>query len=241
MKKKYYLLITAVLLITVSIVGTSLAAISATGSKVQSELAAPTLRLNLSSGVTSAENEAALQSDGGTVMPGDELGESSFVVTNRGELPFYVKITVSHYWTEDGQKLIGRGADSLEMEAGEGWIKAAAPLVGSSRETQTFYYARPVQSGESVNFSTKVIVSDELDNSYQGLGITVDARAEGVQFVSGENSLNATGIIKFAHKSMPCRSKMAEVWSSFRNFIHFVQVDCNSSFVRNRRNVQHRI
>lgn len=195
MKKKYYLLITAVLLITVSIVGTSLAAISATGSKVQSELAAPTLRLNLSSGVTSAENEAALQSDGGTVMPGDELGESSFVVTNRGELPFYVKITVSHYWTEDGQKLIGRGADSLELEAGEGWIKAAAPLVGSSRETQTFYYAKPVQSGESVNFSTKVIVSDELDNSYQGLGITVDARAEGVQFVSGENSLNATGIL----------------------------------------------
>ena len=42
MKKKYYLLITAVLLITVSIVGTSLAAISATGGKVQSELAAPT-------------------------------------------------------------------------------------------------------------------------------------------------------------------------------------------------------
>ena len=40
-----------------------------------------------------------------------------------------------------------------------------------------------------------MIVSDELDNSYQGLGITVDARAEGVQFVSGENSLNATGIL----------------------------------------------
>ena len=88
MKKKYYLLITAVLLITVSIVGTSLAAISATGSKVQSELAAPTLRLNLSSGVTSAENEAALQSDGGTVMPGDELGESSFVVTTGASCPF---------------------------------------------------------------------------------------------------------------------------------------------------------
>ena len=195
MKKKYYLLITAVLLITVSIVGTSLAAISATGSKVQSNLAAPTLRLNLSSGVTSAENEAALQSDGGTVMPGDELGESSFVISNKGELPFYVKITVTHYWTEDGVKLTDRGADGLEMEAGEGWIKAAAPLVGSSKETQTFYYARPVQSGESVDFNSKIIVSGELDNSYQGLGISVDARAEGVQFVSGENNLNATGIL----------------------------------------------
>ena len=195
MKKKYYLLITAVLLITVSIVGTSLAAISATGSKVQSDLAAPTLRLNLSSGVTSAENEAALQRDGGTVMPGDERGARSSVVPNTGALPLYAKITVTHYWTEDGQKLTGRAAGGLEMQAGEGWIKAAAPLVGSSNETQTFYYARPVQSGESVNFSAKVIVSDELDNSYQGLGITVDARAEGVQFVSGENSLNATGIL----------------------------------------------
>lgn len=195
MKKKYYLLLTAALLLAVSIVGSSLAATSASGAPVDSYLKSPTLDLDLSKGMASSEGQSPLEAREGVLMPGDEMGKTTFYVDNKGEVPFYVKVIVSHYWTEDGEKLIDRTTDDLKWEAGEGWMKSEGPLLGTSKESATFYYARPLNPGERVPLDAIVYLSSDMDNEYQGLGFEVTAKATAVQFVSGQNELNAAGIL----------------------------------------------
>ena len=195
MKKKYYLLITAVILIAVSIVGSSLAAVSATGKTEESYLIAPNLELNLSKGTPSAEADSPLKAREGVLMPGDEMGKVTFYVENNGAIPFYVKVMVSHYWTENGKKAEGHTTDGLEMEAGEGWIKLEAPLVGSAKESETFYYAMPLQPGDKIPLDASVFIGSVMGNDFQGRTIDVTAKATAVQYVSGENELNAEGIL----------------------------------------------
>lgn len=191
MKKKYILLLTAALLLAVSLIGGSLAAVSASGAPVESTLGAPTLRLSLGS---NAQTEAALEGQNGVFMPGDALPGTSFTVTNNGELPFYVKVTITKYWTEDGQKDFKRSATTLNMTAGNGWLCPASPLKGSSGETETFYCAVPIQPGSSAVLEVELNLDTELENDYQGMGVCLKAQAEAVQFVSGQNALNADGL-----------------------------------------------
>ena len=95
----------------------------------------------------------------------------------------------------DGEKVIDRTTEDLKWEAGEGWMKSEGPLVGTSKESATFYYARPLNPGERVPLEATVFLNPDMDNEYQGMGFEVTAKATAVQFVSGQNELNAAGIL----------------------------------------------
>lgn len=196
MRKKYLLLIAAALLVSAAVIGGSLASINAVGDRVTSELEAPELAVDIGS-VGSAIT--VVEDGSGRIMPGDKLDCEGFVVTNTADVPLYARVTVTKYWTDGDQvKNPDMDAKLIRMTAEEtGWLQANEVLIGSSGEQEVFYLSKPLSSGESYNLPLDILISSELGNSAQGAGITIEARVDGVQYVAGENELNAGGILSF--------------------------------------------
>ena len=194
MKKKYLMLGVAAILVSLAIVGGSLATMNAVGEEATNLLAAPTLGVNID-GITSAETRVG--GHGENIMPGDRLDCSGFVVENTAEVPLYARVTVTKYWLdEDDGKNTELDANMIEMTADEsGWLQANEVLVGTSGETEVYYLARPLDSGESANLNLDIIISEELKNIGHNAGIEIKAEVDAVQFVAGENELNANGIL----------------------------------------------
>lgn len=194
MKKKYYLLGIAAILVSAAIIGGSLATINAVGNEATNTLGAPTLAVSVGS-ISSAQAQVG---DGKEpIMPGDRLDCSGFTVTNTAKVPLYARVTVTKYWTDENEeKNTELDAKLIEMEVDEsGWLQANEVLTGSSGETEVYYLARPLASGESASLGLEVLISRELGNQGQNAGITVKAAVDAVQFVEGENELNAGGIL----------------------------------------------
>lgn len=194
MKRKYLALGVAALLVSAAIIGGSLATINAVGDEATSNLEAPTLGVSIDY-VASAEAQVTDQND--KIMPGDKLDCSGFLVTNTAEVPLYARVTVTKYWTDaDDKKDTDIDAKLIRMTADEGgWLQANEVLVGNSGETEVYYLARPLASGESALLGLDIVISEELGNKGQDAGITVKAAVDGVQYVEGENELNAGGIL----------------------------------------------
>jgi len=57
----------------------------------------------------------------------------------------------------------------------------------------------------------------------------------------GEHRFNAAGVVEFVHKRVTGRSEVTEVRSYFADIVYHVQIDCDARFVRDRRNMEHRI
>lgn len=193
LKNKYLMLGFAALLVSAAIIGGSMATINAVGSAATNKLEAPTLGVSIDY-VSSAE--AKVEDHDDRIMPGDKLDCSGFLVTNTAEVPLYARVTVTKFWTENGEKNTELNAHLIGMTADEkGWIQAKEGLRGNSGETEVFYLARPLAAGESALLGLDIEISHELGNVYAETGITVKAAVDGVQFVAGENELNAGGIL----------------------------------------------
>lgn len=194
MRKKYLILGLAALLVFTAVAGGSLAALNAVGDVATSELEAPNLRVDIDHIAT-----AATTLGNGKIMPGDNLDCKGFVITNTAEVPLYARVTVTKYWT-DGNQVKDPDVDAkmIQMTADKtGWLQANEVLVGSSGEQEIYYLSRPLSSGESYDLPLKLFISPELGNAAQDAGITIEARVDGVQYVAGENELNAGGILSF--------------------------------------------
>ena len=56
-----------------------------------------------------------------------------------------------------------------------------------------------------------------------------------------EHRFNAARVVEFVHKRVTGRSEVTEVRSYFADIVYHVQIDRDARFVRDRRNVEHRI
>lgn len=194
MKKKYLMLGVAAILVSLAIAGGSLATRNAVGTEATNLLEAPTLGVSIDN-IASAETR--VDTHGENVMPGDRLDCSGFVVANTAEVPLYARVTVTKYWLDENDvKNPDLDADLIEMTADEsGWLQANEVLVGTSGGTEVYYLARPLDAGETANLNLDIIISNELDNGGNNAGIEIKAEVDAVQYVEGENELNANGIL----------------------------------------------
>lgn len=194
MKKKYALIGFAAMLVAVAIIGGSLAATTASGEAATNELAAHTLGVTIQQPGT-----AQLQVTGSShVMPGDTLDNTSFTFENTADVPFYARVTVSKYWTDANQKkdAAALDANTIELTAeNSGWLQADTVLEGNSGETEVYYYAKPLNAGQSAAMDLKIKLSETLENQYQGQNVELDVAVDAVQYAEGENELNAEGIL----------------------------------------------
>ncbi len=197
MKTKLILMVTAVLLVAAAIVGGSLAATSASGQKVTADLAAPTLQASITG--QPIPQRISLENEDNSLMPGDKLGNVGFTIENTAEVPLYAKVTVTKYWQEEeieARDNTAKDANLIGMDTDvAGWLQANDVLSGNSGETEVFYLAYPLQPGEAANLNLNVMLDNKIGNDYQILGIVIEGKVEAVQFVSGQNNLNADGIL----------------------------------------------
>ncbi len=194
LKNKYILLGLAALLVSTALIGGSLATINAIGDPATNKLEAPTLGVDID---YAASGVAEIADKNGRLMPGDTLDCSGFVVANTAQVPLYARVTVTKYWTgADDKKDSALDAHLIEMSTNEtGWIQANEVLRGNSGETEVYYLARPLASGETAKLPLELRIGEELTNAFAGTGITVKASVDAVQFVEGQNELNAGGIL----------------------------------------------
>ena len=193
-RKKYLLLGLAALLVSTALIGGSLATINAVGDPATERLEAPTLKVDIAYAATGI---AEIAQKNGVYMPGDTIDCSGFVVANTAQVPLYARVTVTKYWTDGkGGKNNAMDAHLIEMTADEGgWLRANEVLRGNSGETEVYYLARPLASGETAKLPLGLKISEKLTNAFAGAGITVKASVDAVQFVEGQNELNAGGIL----------------------------------------------
>lgn len=193
-KNKYILLALAVIVVSTAIIGGSLATINAVGDPATEKLEAPTLKVDIDYATTGI---AEIADKNGRLMPGDTLDCSGFVVANTAQVPLYARVTVTKYWTDEkNEKNTELDAHLIEMTTDEtGWLQANEVLRGNSGETEVYYLARPLASGETAKLPLELRIGEELTNAFAGTGITVKASVDAVQFVEGQNELNAGGIL----------------------------------------------
>lgn len=194
MKKKYALIGFAAALVTVAIIGGSLAATTANGGAATNALAAHTLGVTIQQPGT-----AQIQVTGSDhVMPGDTLDNTSFTFQNTEDVPFYARVTVSKYWIDETQKKNSETMDANAIELAtksSGWLQADSVLEGNSGESEVYYYAQPLTAGQSAAMDLNIKLSKELENQYQGQKVQLDVQVDAVQYAKGENELNAEGIL----------------------------------------------
>ena len=191
MKKKYLLMgVTAAMVVAVAVSG-SLAAVSASGRQATNKLAAPTLNVDIS-----AVNQI-VDVDATHIVPGDTLDKdaTTFNVSNSQEISEYTRVTIQKFWLDaDGSKDPEKDAGLLTMDVSGDWMKAEGGISFSSGETDVFYLNHPLKPGETVALPLTIQVSNEADDSYQGARIQLEVTVDSVQYVKGENELNAQGI-----------------------------------------------
>jgi len=194
LKNKYVLLGLAALIVSTGLIGGSLAAINAVGDPATERLEAPTLKVNID---YVASGVAEIAEKNGSYMPGDTLDCSGFDVSNTAQVPLYARVTVTKYWIDQkGEKNNALDAHLIEMSTNEtGWLRANEVLRGNSGETEVYYLARPLASGETAKLPLDLKISEKLTNSFAGAQIAVKASVDAVQYVEGQNELNAGGIL----------------------------------------------
>lgn len=195
MKKKYALALAAVLLAGAVLTGGSLAATSASGQAATEDLAAPKLQVSIGQ---SSSGQLSVSSPKENLMPGDSLGSAGFTVENTADVSLYARVTVTKYWTDGGETKNNTtmSAGTIDMTlTSSSWLQAEEVLSGNSGETEVYYYAIPLQPGQSADLDLDLLLDSSLTNGYQGAGVTLTAQVDAVQYVAGENELNASGIL----------------------------------------------
>lgn len=208
MKRRYILLaVTAALVFAVAAGGTLAA------QRVESGVLS--LGLNAANLSVAWKGEGSVESDSEDItihdvnlMPDDtyEFAENdvNYSVLNsegNGNMDAYVRVTVTKYWCEDqnGQKKdADMDASLITLENDQkNWTTAEAPFAGRTKsETQVFYYKTPLAPGETTSrLLESMTLSKDAGNEYSNRSIRLEAKAEAVQYVSGDNELNEEAIL----------------------------------------------
>lgn len=109
-------------------------------------------------------------------------------------------LTVTKYWCEDQngqQKDADMDASLITLESEGNWITAEDPFAGRTKsETQVFYYKTPLAPGETTSqLLESMTLSKDAGNEYSNRLIRLEAVAEAVQYVPGDNELNKQAIL----------------------------------------------
>ena len=110
----------------------------------------------------------------------------------------YARVTVTKYWTDQNGAKNNTTMDAslIQMSAAAGsWLQAEDVMTGTSNETEVYFYAIPLQPGQTADLNLSLALDKDLTNAYQSAGVKLDATVDAVQFVSGQNKLNADGIL----------------------------------------------
>lgn len=158
--------------------------------------------------------DGTAQSDSGSItvkesvlMPAGEYvfdqADENYSVQNgsaEGNMAAYVRVTITKYWCDGDISVKDIEADTglLTLTCDEeNWTSIVDPFEGRTKsETQVFYYKKPLQPGESTTSLLKsMALSEEASNQYADKLVHLEAEAEAVQYVPGDNELNEQAIL----------------------------------------------
>lgn len=209
MKKKLILMGVAAALVTITLIGGSLAYFQATGHQVQQQINTKTLEIQLSeAGQDGSGKEIYTELPNGTVFV-DKIAPGSIIpkevcVTNTKDTDLYVRLTITKYWGKDSnsqndadlkafEKDMNKDAGKIILEpvntagtAGSGdWI-----LQSEDKEQLVLYYTKPLAPGQNTSiFMDRIGISSDLKNEYADLGIALKMQADAVQTLKGQDAM----------------------------------------------------
>lgn len=211
MKKRYIMLaVTAALVFAVAAGGT-LAAQRVNSGVLSLGLNAATLDIELAAGKTT--DSGAITVKDTDIMPGDtyefEAADENYSVQNltsvqnngnTSTLPAYVRVTVTKYWCESGTNQKDHDADAKLITLNcdtDNWMELRSVFAGRTKsQTQVFYYKTPLDPGEATSkLLQSMSVGTEAGNDYTDRQIYLEAKADAVQYVPGDNELNEQAIL----------------------------------------------
>ena len=167
MKKRKWILGSAMILVVILVAGGTLAWFTATADPVVNEFTAGTVILTV--------NECFNECDAWNVNPGDRI-QKHVKFCNDGTKRMFVRVQLEEaMFSSTGAPLETDGVVSYEI--GEGWV-----LVGDY-----YYYTEEVKPGECTPFIITEVVFDgpNMDNTYQGSHFTLTVKSEAIQVTNG--------------------------------------------------------
>ena len=196
-KKRVILFCMAALLVAGTIIGGSLASISAIGSLATNEMNAANLRVDV-------ENTYIIDTD--VVMPGDTIDPEStqFSIKNTADTPAYIRLIIKKYWiSENSESSDAAFTKDMNLSPAlislsvpdESFIHAIGGMAVSSNETDVLYCKAPCDAGETITLPLVLSVDHNVDNTYKGAKIELSVSVDAVQYVQGETELNQNGIL----------------------------------------------
>lgn len=202
--------VTAALVFAVAAGGT-LAAQRVNSGVLSLGLNAATLDIELAAGKTTDSGDIAIKDT--NIMPGDTYefvaADENYSVQNLNSvqnngntstLPAYVRVTVTKYWCESGTDQKDQDADAKLITLNcdtDSWTELQTPFEKRTKsQTQVFYYKTPLDPGEVTSkLLQSMSVGTEAGNEYTDRQIYLEAVADAVQYVPGDNELNEQAIL----------------------------------------------
>lgn len=200
MKKQYILMAIAALLVATAVIGNSLAAGQAETIEAQRTpltMQGMAIQLQKSDGSELTQDNCITAT--GAILPGDTVDAQASVQSTEA-VPCYVRVTITKYWTDlnTKEKFVDAGHDPnlIQLTTGEnsGWLLNADQ---STDERVVLYYTQPLTDANdktSTPFLQSFSLPATLDNAYAGLGISLEVKADAVQYSRQSNDINADAI-----------------------------------------------
>lgn len=201
MKKRYILMaVTAALVFAVAAGGTMAA--NRVVTEDVADIATPLASYKLEIGLTTDGSSTDVAASPGTPLEAAKNDFAPFTVSNEGNLPAYVRVTITKYWETRDDKVLP--ADNVLIDygaAGEEWFQGSASLFDDPAETNpdtvVFYHKAPLSgAGASPLLRTITIDGESTGNAYADATLHVEAVAESVQFSGADhNDVNQSAIL----------------------------------------------
>lgn len=199
----------AAALVTITLIGGSLAYFQATGHQVQQQINTKTLEIQLSeAGRDGSGREIYTELPNGTIFV-DKIAPGSIIpkevcVTNTKDTELYVRLTITKFWGKDSNsgndanleaftkdmnkdagKIILQTANTAGTSGSGDWI-----LQREDKEQLVLYYTKPLAPGQNTSiFMNQIEISSDLKNEYADLGIALKMQADAVQTLKGQDAM----------------------------------------------------
>lgn len=162
---------------------------------------------------TADSDSGAITVKDANIMPGDTYefaaADENYSVQNlksvqndgnTSTLPAYIRVTVTKYWCESGTDQKDQNADAKLITLNcdtDNWMELQSPFEGRTKsQTQVFYYKTPLDPDEATSkLLQSMSLSTEAGNDYMDRQIYLEAKADAVQYVPGDNELNEQAIL----------------------------------------------
>ena len=131
--------------------------------------------------------------EGENLTIGKEYKEE-LAVTNDGDIPQYVRVTVNRYWEGEDGKDVSLEPDLIKLALGDGWKVEEA----DNGEHMVFYYQGVLQPGETSSPLIKSVAIDPAvmdaigeggEYEYEGVTFGLKARVDAVQDHNGTQAM----------------------------------------------------